>query len=213
MHRVPTTSIFGAIAGHSRFADASDVASELKEDLDTRKNKLKGNIYVENGKKLEPVARDMYIEKNHHLNVEEVSMGIWKKNPYLGASPDGLVGDDGLLEIKCPARLPRPIFFYTQGYDVRVISDEIPVRYAHIWPHYYDQMQGCMAIFGRKWCDYVVYVPGMELFIDRVTFNEEYWNNILLPRLESFVNKHIKGQVPEYDEEIERIRKEAISDI
>ncbi|WP_375644239.1 lambda exonuclease family protein, partial [Bartonella sp. AP83NXGY] len=60
-----------------------------------------------------------------------------------GASPDGLIGEDGLIEVKCPRSVTHMRF---------CIGDEIK-------PEYHAQMQFQMACTGRKWCDFVSYDP------------------------------------------------------
>lgn len=73
-----------------------------------------------------------------------------------GASPDRLIGDDGLIEIKCPN---------TATHIATLISGKVPGAY-HL------QMQWQMACTGRQWCDYVSYDPRMpeemRLFVRRV---------------------------------------------
>lgn len=64
-----------------------------------------------------------------------------------GASPDGLVGDDGLLEIKCPSELTHL---------KRVLTGEVP-------PEYKTQMIVQLICTGRKWCDYVDYDPRLSV--------------------------------------------------
>jgi hypothetical protein len=74
---------------------------------------------------------------------------------YLGASPDGLVGNDGLIEIKCPE---------TTTHLSRILADEVP---EDIKP----QMLLQLIVTRRKWCDFVDYDPrcpqGLQLFIKR----------------------------------------------
>ncbi|ENN93707.1 lambda exonuclease family protein [Bartonella bovis] len=67
-----------------------------------------------------------------------------------GASPDGLIGDDGLVEVKCPQETTH----------VRFLRD------SKIKPEYILQMQFQMACTGRKWCDFVSFNP---LFTDQAT--------------------------------------------
>lgn len=86
------------------------------------------------------------------------------ERPWLGASPDGYVGDDGLIEIKCPKK--------------GVVYPEMP-------PQYHDQVIAQMAITGRKWCDFVVWTES-NLNVWRFDFDRDYWENWLLPRLEAF---------------------------
>ena len=93
--------------------------------------------------------------------------GIWTHpaNMWLAGSPDGLVGEEGMIEVKCP-------FFKKQPHT------EIPV-------YYYVQMNACLEITGRKWCDYVCWTPeaGTTMFRvnrDSVLFDFllPYWGQI-----------------------------------
>lgn len=78
-----------------------------------------------------------------------------------GASPDGLIGDDGLVELKCPN---------TATHIDTLLGDAIPTKYI-------TQMQWQMACTGRQWCDWVSYDPrlpgSMQLFVHRVPRNDE----------------------------------------
>jgi predicted phage-related endonuclease len=78
-----------------------------------------------------------------------------------GASPDGLVGEDGLVEIKCPISATH--------LDV-LLSEKVPGKYV-------TQMQWQMACTGRAWCDFASYdprmPPEMQLFIKRVVRDDE----------------------------------------
>lgn len=106
------------------------------------------------GTELEPIARLEY-ERQTFSTVKTVfviPMGDWACY-----SPDGLVGDTGLVEIKCP-ELPN--------FLDHLRSAEIPQRY-------YSQMQWGLMVTGRDWCDYVVYHPEYELQITRVNRDNE----------------------------------------
>lgn len=98
------------------------------------------NYAMQRGTELEPYARAEYETAtwNHVEQVGFVSVG-----EYFGVSPDGLVGDEGLIEIKCPMGAEFVRFVDTK---------EIPE--AHM-----AQMQWAMFLTGRKWCDYVVFNP------------------------------------------------------
>lgn len=81
---------------------------------------------------------------------------------WFGASPDGLVNQDGLVEIKCPNSATHWSY----------IKDDGPPN------KYYIQMQAQMACTGRKWCDFVSFDPRMpersRLFIKRVMREDDY---------------------------------------
>lgn len=96
---------------------------------------------IEWGTDTEPVARLNYslITAN---DVEETGLWLHEDIPC-GASPDGFVGDDGLIEIKCPNTATH--------LDTLVIK-QVPRQYEA-------QVQGQLWITGRKWCDFVSYDP------------------------------------------------------
>lgn len=101
------------------------------------------NDDMQRGIDLEPLARRRY-EDERFVTVQEV--GYVSRGEFLGHSPDGLIGNDGMIEIKCPA---APEF----------------VRYAierNIKPEYIAQMQWGMWLADRKWCDFVVWHPDFK---------------------------------------------------
>ena len=101
------------------------------------------NEHTERGNELEPQARTVY-ELENDCFVEEV--GFVEYNQYAGVSPDGLVGKDGLLEIKCPS---------DKVYMQQLLNNRVPSAYE--W-----QMQYQMLATGREWCDYFVYNPNFK---------------------------------------------------
>ena len=113
------------------------------------------------GTKMEPEARNAYRE----TVFEEVNEVGFIPHPSIidaGASPDGLVGDDGLVEIKCPESHTHI------GY---VLDGQVPEKYI-------PQMQWQMACTGRQWCDFVSYdsrcPEGLRLFVKRLERDDIY---------------------------------------
>ena len=100
----------------------------------------------------EPRARDWYRE--HHAPVDEV--GFMARDlgggVRLGYSPDGLVGDDGLIEIK--SRTPKNQY-------ATVISDTVPIEHM-------PQIQAGLLVSGRAWLDYCSWAGGMAMWVKRV---------------------------------------------
>jgi len=121
------------------------------------KTKAEGftNAAMEWGMEQEPFARAAY-EAKTGVMVEEVGFVPHPLIEWAGASPDGLVGPDGLVEIKCPN---------TATMIDTLLTGKVPGKYNI-------QMQFQMACTGRYWCDYVVFDPRMpakaQLFIKRV---------------------------------------------
>ena len=136
------------------------------------------NVHMQRGTKLEPDARSAYCQ-HKFLNIEEEYENVEEITfidcDNYGYSPDGLIGEDGLLEIKCPTAL---VHF---GY---ILDDKIPDAY-------YQQCQGGLMVSERKWIDFVSYHPDVDedkrLFIKRCYRDEEY-----IEKLKINIDKTIK---------------------
>ena len=118
------------------------------------------NAAMVHGIDTEPQARDAY-SFYAGVDVEQVGFIAHPTIEMSGASPDGLVGNDGLVEIKCPS---------TATHIDTLLTGKIPEKYI-------TQMQWQMACTGRKWCDFVSFDPrmpeSMRLFIKRVERDEK----------------------------------------
>lgn len=110
----------------------------LCERLTGRKEESYVNAAMQRGTELEAIARSAY-EVDKGVMVEEVGFVLCPGIEMAGASPDGLVGDDGLIEIKCPNTAQHVEFLRTGKID----------------PGYELQMLFQMICTGRQWCDYV----------------------------------------------------------
>lgn len=113
------------------------------------------------GTESEPLARAAY-ESYADVLVDEVGYIPHPTIERAGASPDGLVGLFGLLEIKCPN---------TATHIDTLISEQVPAK--HI-----AQIQWQMSCTGRTWADFVSFDPrlpsGLQMFVKRVEFDAEY---------------------------------------
>lgn len=113
------------------------------------------NAAMQWGTEKEPEARAAY-EFRFNCDVEQIGFVPHPTIAMSGASPDGLVGDDGLIEIKCPN---------SATHIETLLSGSVPAKYI-------TQMQFQMACTGRAWCDFVSYdprlPPAMQLWTDRV---------------------------------------------
>jgi hypothetical protein len=101
----------------------------------------------------EAPARAKYSE--HHGGIEVVECGfmVLEQDGYsIGYSPDGLVGGDGLLEIKSPRQ---------KTHVLTVVDGEVPA--AHM-----AQIQTGLLVSGRSWCDFISYSPGLRMWPKRV---------------------------------------------
>lgn len=134
---------------------ANYLAQLIAERLTGTAAETYSNAAMQHGTETEPEARDAYCFYQG-VTVEQVAFVPHPKIDQAGASPDGLVDDDGLVEIKCPN---------TATHLETLLGQAVPAKYI-------DQMQFQMACTGRKWCDFVSYDPRMpehmRLFVRRV---------------------------------------------
>lgn len=110
--------------------------------------------YMERGHELEPFAKETY-EMNNFVKID--NGGFFELGDWIGASPDGLIGSDGLIEIKSPA------------YNTMInymIKKELPAIYK--W-----QVYGQLYISGREWCDFMAYHPKLKPVIIRINRDEK----------------------------------------
>lgn len=112
------------------------------------------------GTETEPQARSMYEVNNDFVTVREVA--FIEHNEFVLVSPDGLIGDDGLLEIKCPN---------TTTQIKRALSDDYSADYRA-------QIQMQLWVTDRKWCDFVSFDPRLDCdagyLQQRVERDEDY---------------------------------------
>jgi len=149
------------------------MADLIVERLTGQKASTFTNAAMERGVEQEPHARAAYSARTGEL-VEQVGFIDHPSIQMSGASPDGLVGDDGLVEFKCPA---------TATHLDTLLAGEVPSKYI-------PQMQWQMACTGRPWCDFVSYDPRLpehlRMFVKRVERDDAY-----IKMLESKVTKFL----------------------
>lgn len=122
------------------------------------------NAAMQWGLDTEPQARAAY-EMQTGNSVSEVGFIIHPKIADSGASPDGLIGNDGLVEIKCPNSATHIEFLLSPTIEKKYMS----------------QMQWQMACTGRQWCDFASFDPrlplNLQLKIVRVVRDEVFIGN------------------------------------
>jgi len=118
----------------------------------------------------EPRAREKYSE--HHA--EAVECGFLVRDDWgfrIGYSPDGLVGDDGLIEVKS-RRQKKQL--------QTILADEVPAENMA-------QCQGGLLVSGRSWIDYVSYCGGMPLWVKRIEPDPD-WHAAIIAAVDAFEN-------------------------
>ena len=126
-------------------AGLDSLCVEIMCDATAIKSDAYTNEDMERGNALEESARNAYIEFSEH-DVREIGFVENNAYPNAGCSPDGLVGEDGLIEIKCPNNL---------NFFKLILEPKIK-------PEYMWQIQMQLLITGREWCDYVCYNENFE---------------------------------------------------
>ena len=159
--KVTASRVSDVMAKTTTAAYQNYMADLIAERLTGQKAESFTNAAMQWGVDKEPQARVEYEIKTGSL-VEQVAFVEHPTIQMFGCSPDGYVGDDGLIEIKCPN---------TSTHIDYIRQDKAPTKYVN-------QMQCQMAVTGRKWCDFVSFDPRLpeklQLFIVRLDRDDEY---------------------------------------
>ena len=124
---------------------ANYMAQLVVERMTGKAPEMFANAAMQWGTDTEPLARAAY-EAHNNVMVDETGLVDHPTIPMSGASPDGLIGEHGMLEIKCPN---------TATHIDTLLTGKIDDKYVL-------QMQWQMACTGRQWCDFVSFDPRME---------------------------------------------------
>ena len=164
---------------------ANYMAELIVERLTGQKGDSYQNAAMMWGTNTEPLARAAY-EAHRGVLVEETGFVPHPSGAMTGASPDGLVDADGLVEIKCPN---------TATHIDTLMSDDAPTKY-------FAQMQWQMACTGRAWCDFVSFDPRMpkemQLFVFRVE-RDDTWITMAEEAVQEFLS--------ELDEKVSKLKE------
>ena len=171
--KVTASRVSDVMAKTTTAAYQNYMADLIAERLTGQKAESFTNAAMQWGVDKEPQARVEYEIKTGSL-VEQVAFVEHPTIQMFGCSPDGYVGDDGLIEIKCPN---------TSTHIDYIRQDKAPTKYVN-------QMQCQMAVTGRKWCDFVSFDPRLpeklQLFIVRLDRDDEY-----ISKMESVVQEFL----------------------
>lgn len=135
------------------------------------------NRWLERGKELEGSAKDLYALQRDEV-VQDIGFAYLDARKDRGASPDGLLGNKGGLELKCPA--PWTHVAYMR-------SRKVPTEYMV-------QIQGSMYVTGRQWWDFMSYHPDMPPVILRVVRDQGF-----IDALDRILNEFIADLEKQWD--------------
>nr|CAI5838025.1 unnamed protein product [Callosobruchus analis] len=180
----PTASNFGKAVKRRNATPCHNLVNQLLY----RANNLQTPAII-HGRIPEKTARETY-EKEMGASVEECGLFITAEHPYLAASPDGIVGSEGLLEIKCfPSISGKLADCIKKNVCCRVADDKVTLKQNH---DYYNKVQGQLNITGRSYCDFVMYADN-DFFIERIYRDQYLWNEQMVPKLSAFHNSGDSG--------------------
>ena len=155
---VLTASVIGQLLTPKLAISKSDGAMTLLEKLAVEK--ATGQIEpvaktwaMRRGTFLEPFAREEYDMTRATVTQVGFMTRSFDDGGLLGYSPDGLVGEDGLIEIKCLSLMKH---------RRTILANEVPAEHVA-------QIQAGLLVSGREWCDYVSFHPGYPTWIIRAT--------------------------------------------
>lgn len=181
-----TGSRVGAILDLAPYSGRDDVLRAMVREYHGAPSEFTGNIATEWGNNHEAQALMEY-ERTVQTFVEKAYF-VTHENGWLGASPDGYVGSDGLLEIKCPFSRRKDNLFIS-------ISDQ---------PHYFAQAQVQLFVTGRKWCHFFQWSPAGNK-LETIELDGD-WLEKTLPELKSFHELYVSEL--DNPEHLEPLRKE-----
>lgn len=142
---------------------------------------------ITHGKIYEEITKIQY-ESEFGINIQKCGLFINKDYPFLAASPDGLIGEETVVEIKCPySARHKPINPVTVPY-LEMVDGQLSLKKKH---PYYAQIQGQLLCTGRKYCNFIVY-----------TFKEI--KVLYISKDENFIEEMLKGLIDFYNNYLEK---------
>lgn len=167
-----TASSVGAILGHAPYATRDDVMRRMVREWVGAEPEFEGNIATEYGTRNEAGALTEYMMETGN-SVEYV--GFITREDWAGCSPDGLICEDGGLEIKCPFGLRK---------------DEAPAfKSIFDQPHYFDQVQFSIWVTNRSWWNFYQWSPN-GTSMEKVMWSGS-WQDQNLPKLRQFYAEYL----------------------
>jgi hypothetical protein len=177
-----TASIFGKVCNRKLHSNSAPVVSELLYHFP------KNCPATRYGKDKEQEARSQ-LSQQLGKPIEPCGFFVDEHLPFLGATPDGLIGDDGLVEIKCPYAgkdlSPEDVINQKVGEVGKMFtkrSNSLLVKNRH---KYHYQVQGQLHITKRNFCIFVLWTPlGMKTFT--INRDDNFWRDEMETKLTTF---------------------------
>lgn len=167
-----TASSVGAILGRAPYATRDDVMRRMVREWVGAEREFEGNIATEYGVRNEAGALAEY---QMEVGNKVIATGFITREDWAGCSPDGLIGDNAGLEIKCPFGLRND-----EAPKFKALADQ---------PHYLDQVQFSLWVTGRDWWHFYQWSPRGTM-LETVEASAE-WQAENLPNLRQFYAEYL----------------------
>lgn len=167
-----TASSVGAILGNAPFATRADVMRRMVREWHGAEPEFTGNIATEYGNNNEAGA---LVEYTMETANKVQAVGFITAEDWAGASPDGFIGEDGGLEVKCPFGLRKD-----ESPQFKTILEQ---------PHYHDQVQFSLWVTGRKFWHFFQWHPNATNLECVLPCKE--WQAENLPKLRQFYAEYL----------------------
>lgn len=168
-----TASRAGAALGINPWQKPNDLIRAMVREYHDAESEFSGNVATAWGNNHEPLAVLDFMSE-YNVTVQDAGFYIHPEHEWLGASPDGFVGDDALIEVKCP-------FSLRSGGEFKTLQEQ---------PHYYAQVQVQLAVTNKSQCFFYQWAPhGTRTEV--VEFSEAWWSENM-PRLHEFYQRYLE---------------------
>lgn len=154
-----TGSRVSAILGLNPYSKRSDVLREMVREYHGAPSEFTGNDATRYGQAMEPTALAQYESERGVMTYGGGECVVHPIHDFLAVTPDGLIGDDGMIECKAPFRGN-----YTDWTGA---------------PYYVPQMQLQMAVTGRSWCDFAVLQRDGVLHVTRMSADPQWLDGVM----------------------------------
>jgi hypothetical protein len=152
---------------------------------------------IQYGQQNEANAIKEYVARNPGIVIEKCGIFLSTAYPYLGATPDGLIGSDGIVEVKClPSVKDRKLLDVindpaSKDICLEEFMGQLRLKKQH---NYYYQVQGQLQLSMKSYCIFIVYCEN-DFHSERIERDDEFWNLKMIPKLEQFFMECV---LPEY---------------
>lgn len=178
-----TASNFGLICNRRETSSCAPVINKLlyKNNVDCAATRY--------GNKNEPLAL-AEIEKQTGLEITKCGLFVDRNLQYLAASPDGLIGNDGIIEVKCPSTgsslTPEEVIEQKKGVVGKMWNKSqdgtLIIKPRH---SYHFQVQGQLHVTKRDFCLFCIWTP-LGIKIQRIMRDNNFWKKEMEPKLQKF---------------------------